>query len=70
MGFDLRLVVITRRWCDKNNLEMYGVTRQSAQRAYFLAAASIFEPSLLPGMGARSGARRGYLQVLAEEQQH
>lgn len=45
MGFDLRLVVITRRWCDKNNLEMYGVTRQSAQRAYFLAAASIFEPS-------------------------
>jgi hypothetical protein len=44
MGFDLRLVVITRRWCDKNNLEMYGVTSRSVLRAYFLAAASIFEP--------------------------
>ncbi|CAD6253187.1 unnamed protein product [Miscanthus lutarioriparius] len=34
-----------KRWCGKNNLEMYGVTRQSALRAYFLAAASNFEPS-------------------------
>ncbi|KAG2651500.1 syn-copalyl diphosphate synthase, chloroplastic-like [Panicum virgatum] len=32
------------RWCEKNNLEMYGVTPQSAVRAYFLAAANIFEP--------------------------
>jgi hypothetical protein len=32
------------RWCEKNNLEMYGVTPQSAMRAYFLAAANIFEP--------------------------
>ncbi|CAO2046273.1 unnamed protein product [Urochloa humidicola] len=32
------------RWCEKNNLEMYGVTPQRALRAYFLAAASIFEP--------------------------
>ncbi|XP_066335959.1 ent-copalyl diphosphate synthase 2-like [Miscanthus floridulus] len=34
-----------KRWCGKNNLEMYGVTRHSALRAYFLAAASNFEPS-------------------------
>jgi ent-copalyl diphosphate synthase len=33
-----------KRWCEKNNLEMYGVTPQSAMRAYFLAAANIFEP--------------------------
>ncbi|CAO1942098.1 unnamed protein product [Urochloa humidicola] len=33
-----------RRWCEKNNLEMHGVTPQNALRAYFLAAANIFEP--------------------------
>jgi len=33
-----------KRWCEKNNLEMYGVTPQSAVTAYFLAAANIFEP--------------------------
>lgn len=38
-------VIITLRWCAKNNLEMCGVTPRSALRAYFLAAASIFEPS-------------------------
>ncbi|KAG2583711.1 hypothetical protein PVAP13_6KG192924 [Panicum virgatum] len=32
-----------KRWCEKNNLEMYGVTPQRATRAYFLAAANIFE---------------------------
>ncbi|CAL4968683.1 unnamed protein product [Urochloa decumbens] len=32
-----------KRWCEKNNLEMHGVTPQSALRAYFLAAANIFE---------------------------
>ena len=37
-------MAIDRRWCEKNNLEMYGVTPQSAVRAYFLAAANIFEP--------------------------
>ena len=37
-------MAIDRRWCEKNNLEMYGVTPQSAMRAYFLAAANIFEP--------------------------
>ncbi|KAG2659259.1 ent-copalyl diphosphate synthase 2-like isoform X3 [Panicum virgatum] len=31
-------------WFEKNNLEMYGVTPSSAMRAYFLAAANIFEP--------------------------
>nr|CAB3450127.1 unnamed protein product [Digitaria exilis] len=31
------------RWCEINNLEMYGVTPKSALRAYFLAAANIFE---------------------------
>jgi len=33
-----------RSWFEKNNLEMYGVTPSSAMRAYFLAAANIFEP--------------------------
>ncbi|XP_040384790.1 syn-copalyl diphosphate synthase-like, partial [Oryza brachyantha] len=32
------------RWRTKNNLEAYGVTRENALRAYFLAAATIFEP--------------------------
>ena len=36
-------MAIDRRWCEKNNLEMYGVTPQRATRAYFLAAANIFE---------------------------
>ncbi|CAD6253565.1 unnamed protein product [Miscanthus lutarioriparius] len=50
-----------KRWCDENNLEMYGVTPQSALRAYFLAAASIFEPG-------RAAERLGWARaaVLAE----
>ena len=33
------------RWCDKiSNLETYGVAPRDALRAYFLAAACIFEP--------------------------
>ncbi|TVU29601.1 hypothetical protein EJB05_21175, partial [Eragrostis curvula] len=32
------------RWCEKNNLDIYGVTPESALRVYFLAAANIFEP--------------------------
>ncbi|CAD6253560.1 unnamed protein product [Miscanthus lutarioriparius] len=50
-----------KRWCDENNLEMYGVTPQSALRSYFLAAASIFEPG-------RAAERLGWARaaVLAE----
>ncbi|RCV06933.1 hypothetical protein SETIT_1G203600v2 [Setaria italica] len=50
-----------QRWCDKNNLEMYGVTSERALRAYFLAAANIFEPE-------RAAERLGWAQtaVLAE----
>ncbi|XP_044970255.1 syn-copalyl diphosphate synthase-like [Hordeum vulgare subsp. vulgare] len=33
-----------KRWHDRNNLQMYGVSPNSALRAYFLAAANIFEP--------------------------
>jgi hypothetical protein len=49
------------RWCDKNNLEMHGVTPERALRAYFLAAANIFEPE-------RAAERLGWAQaaVLAE----
>ncbi|GJN21388.1 hypothetical protein PR202_gb08858 [Eleusine coracana subsp. coracana] len=32
-----------KRWCKRNNLEMYGVTPKSVLRSYFLAAANIFE---------------------------
>ncbi|TVU29590.1 hypothetical protein EJB05_21164, partial [Eragrostis curvula] len=34
-----------RKWYDKNNLGEFGVSLDSALRAYFLAAANIFEPS-------------------------
>ncbi|KAL6634600.1 hypothetical protein ACP70R_027271 [Stipagrostis hirtigluma subsp. patula] len=34
-----------RKWYDKNNLKKYGVTPESALRAYFLAASNIFEPN-------------------------
>ncbi|XP_037486909.1 syn-copalyl diphosphate synthase-like isoform X1 [Triticum dicoccoides] len=34
-----------KRWYERNNLEMYGVSANSALRAYFLAAANIFEPT-------------------------
>ncbi|XP_020408033.1 ent-copalyl diphosphate synthase 2 isoform X3 [Zea mays] len=33
-----------KRWCDKSDLETYGVAPGGALRAYFLAAACIFEP--------------------------
>lgn len=32
------------RWCNKKNLQMYGVCQKRVLQAYFLAAASIFEP--------------------------
>jgi hypothetical protein len=32
------------RWYDENNIVVYGVTLDSALRAYFVAAANIFEP--------------------------
>uniref|UniRef100_A0A0D9XS82 Uncharacterized protein n=1 Tax=Leersia perrieri TaxID=77586 RepID=A0A0D9XS82_9ORYZ len=32
-------------WHSKSNFQTYGVTRKNALRAYFLAAANIFEPS-------------------------
>ncbi|CAO2046274.1 unnamed protein product [Urochloa humidicola] len=50
-----------QRWCDKNNLELYGVTRETALRGYFLAAANIFEPE-------RAAERLGWARtaVLAE----
>lgn len=50
-----------RRWYAQNNLEMYGVTPQAALRAYFLAAANIFEPN-------RATERLGWARtaVLAE----
>ncbi|KAL5212517.1 hypothetical protein ABZP36_023364 [Zizania latifolia] len=34
-----------KRWYIRNNLQAHGVTEQSALRAYFLAAATIFEPN-------------------------
>ncbi|WVZ74938.1 hypothetical protein U9M48_023052 [Paspalum notatum var. saurae] len=33
-----------RKWYDRNNLQAYGVAPESALMAYFLAAASIYEP--------------------------
>jgi hypothetical protein len=36
--------VLICRWCDKNELLLFGVTSEKALRAYFLAAANIFEP--------------------------
>ncbi|CAN6232114.1 unnamed protein product [Urochloa humidicola] len=33
-----------QKWCEENNIELHGVTPDSALRTYFLAAASIFEP--------------------------
>lgn len=49
------------RWCSKHNLETYGVTPNIALRAYFLAAANIFEPD-------RAAERMGWARtaVLAE----
>ncbi|XP_044444482.1 syn-copalyl diphosphate synthase-like [Triticum aestivum] len=34
-----------KRWYDRNNLQMHGLSESSALRAYFLAAANIFEPN-------------------------
>ncbi|KAL5213348.1 hypothetical protein ABZP36_024195 [Zizania latifolia] len=50
-----------KRWYDRNNLQEHGVTLQSALRAYFLAAANIFEPN-------RAAERLGWARtaVLAE----
>ncbi|PKA53594.1 Ent-copalyl diphosphate synthase 2 [Apostasia shenzhenica] len=50
-----------KRWLEESWLEKYSVTEKSLTRAYFLAAASIFEPR-------RSGERLGWARtaVLAE----
>ncbi|KAG8071139.1 hypothetical protein GUJ93_ZPchr0006g41229 [Zizania palustris] len=50
-----------KRWYDRNNLQEHGVTLQSALRAYFVAAANIFEPN-------RAAERLGWARtaVLAE----
>uniref|UniRef100_A0ACD5Y4R1 Uncharacterized protein n=1 Tax=Avena sativa TaxID=4498 RepID=A0ACD5Y4R1_AVESA len=34
-----------KKWCNRKNLQMYGVSPKSVLQAYFLAAASIFEPN-------------------------
>ncbi|KAL6899274.1 hypothetical protein ACP4OV_005932 [Aristida adscensionis] len=34
-----------REWCNRNNLQVCGVTSESTLRAYFLAASNIFEPN-------------------------
>nr|BAD42452.1 ent-CDP synthase [Oryza sativa Japonica Group] len=38
-----------KRWYIRNNLQAHGVTEQSVLRAYFLAAANIFEPNRAVG---------------------
>uniref|UniRef100_A0A0D9VHD3 ent-copalyl diphosphate synthase n=1 Tax=Leersia perrieri TaxID=77586 RepID=A0A0D9VHD3_9ORYZ len=50
-----------KRWYIRNNLQAHGVTEQSALRAYFLAAANIFEPD-------RAAERLGWARtaILAE----
>jgi hypothetical protein len=49
------------RWCDRKNLQMYGVSPKRVLQAYFLAAASIFETN-------RATERLGWARaaVLAE----
>ncbi|KAK3154427.1 hypothetical protein QOZ80_2BG0190390 [Eleusine coracana subsp. coracana] len=34
-----------KKWFDKNNIEVFGLTLERALRAYFLAAVNIFEPN-------------------------
>ncbi|KAF0906466.1 hypothetical protein E2562_011459 [Oryza meyeriana var. granulata] len=50
-----------KRWYIRNNLQAHGVSEQSALRAYFLAAANIFEPN-------RAAERLGWARtaILAE----
>lgn len=53
--------IMLRRWYIRNNLQAHGVTEQSVLRAYFLAAANIFEPN-------RAAERLGWARtaILAE----